>query len=147
MAKIYKICITEKFGGEMIDVNSVEVIAKKGIVNDRYFKNNNKEDIQITLIESENIDNCNKDLGIEIPYINFRRNIITKGISLNELIGKEILLGKVRIKGIRLCDPCKYLQNQLNQEKLIKNLFNRGGLRCNILTNGKIFVNDKIVVN
>lgn len=147
MAKIYKICITEKFGGEMIDVNSVEVIAKKGIVNDRYFKNNNKEDIQITLIESENIDYFNEKSQTNFPYLDFRRNIVTKGIKLNQLIGKEILIGKVKIKGHRLCDPCKYLHNKLQQNSLLKNmvhLYQRGGLRCEILTNGKIFINDLI---
>ena len=82
-----------------------------------------------------------------IPYIDFRRNIITKGIRLNELVGKEILIGEVRIKGHRLCDPCKYLQEKLQQKNLFKNLsyfYKRGGLRCEILSNGKISINDKI---
>ena len=60
MSKVTKICFTEKSGKEIQDVSSVEVIANKGIVNDRYFKDNNDKDIQITLIESENIDNFKK---------------------------------------------------------------------------------------
>ena len=149
MSIVTKICFTEKSGKEIQDVSSVEVIANKGIVNDRYFKDNNDQDIQITLIESENIDNFNEISKTNIPYIDFRRNIITKGIKLNALIGKEILIGEVRIKGHRLCDPCKYLQDKLQQKNLFKNLsylYKRGGLRCEILSSGRISVNDKIKI-
>ncbi len=150
MSLVIQICITEKSGKEIKDANSVEVIANKGIVSDRYFKDNNDKDIQITLIESENIDYFNEKSKTNIPYIDFRRNIITKGIKLNELVGKEILIENVRIKGHRLCDPCKYLQDKLKE----KNSFNtlaylqkRGGLRCEILSNGRISVNDKIKIS
>ena len=145
MPIVTKICFTEKSGREIQGVSSVEVIANKGIVNDRYFKNNNDKDIQITLIESENIDYFNEKSKTNISYIAFRRNIITKGIKLNELVGKEILIGEVRIKGHRLCNPCKYLQDKLQQKNLV-NLYKRGGLRCEILSNGKISVNDKIKI-
>ena len=149
MSIVTKICFTEKSGKEIQDVSSVEVIANKGIVNDRYFKDDNDKDIQITLIESENIDNFNEISKTNIPYIDFRRNIITKGIKLNELVGKEILIGEVRIKGHRLCDPCKYLQDKLQQKNLFKNLayfYKKAGLRCEILSNGRISVNDKIEI-
>ena len=149
MSTVTKICITEKSGKEMQDVSSIEVIANKGIVNDRYFKENNDKDIQITLIESENIDNFNEKSKTNISYIDFRRNIITTGIKLNELVGKEILIGKVKIKGHRLCDPCKYLQNKLQQQNLFKSLaylYKKGGLRCEILSNGRISINDKIKI-
>jgi len=147
MSIVTKICFTEKSGEEIQEVSSVEVIINKGIVNDRYFNDNNEQDIQITLIESENIDYFNEKSKTNIPYIDFRRNIITKGIRLNELVGKIILMGEVRIKGHRLCDPCKYLQEKLQQKNLFKNLSNlykRGGLRCEILSNGRISINDKI---
>ena len=149
MSLVVKICFTEKSGKEIQDVSSVEVISNKGIVNDRYFKNNNEKDIQITLIESENIDYFNEKSKTNIPYIDFRRNIITKGINLNELVGKEILIGKVRMKGHRLCDPCKYLQNKLKEKNSFNTLAylqNKGGLRCEILSDGRIFVNDKIKI-
>ena len=94
----------------------------------------------------ENIDYYNEISNSNIPYIDFRRNIITKGINLNELVGKEILIGQVRLKGHRLCPPCKYLQDKLKQKNLVKNLVNRGGLRCEILSYGKISVSDKIKI-
>ena len=144
MSEVSKICITSKSAEEMQDVNTVEVIASKGIVKDRYFNENNNQDIQITLIESENIDYYNQISETNIPYISFRRNIITKGIQLNDLVGKEFLIGNVKIKGHRLCAPCRYLQDKLKQKNLVKKLLNRGGLRCEILTDGIISVNDPI---
>ena len=130
----------------MVDVTDIEVIAKKGIVNDRYFTEKNDEDTQITLIERENIDYYNNISQSNIPYINFRRNIITRGINLNDLVGKEILIGDVKVKGHRLCHPCKYLQDKLVQDNFVKKLHNRGGLRCEILSNGRIFINNKIII-
>ena len=144
MSEVSKICITNKSAEEMQDVNTVEVIANKGIVNDRYFSENNDQDLQITLIESENIDYYNEISETKIPYINFRRNIITKGIQLNDLVGKEFLIGNIKFKGHRLCAPCRYLQEKLEQKNLVKKLLNRGGLRCEILTDGIISVNDPI---
>tara|TARA_Y100000780_G_scaffold214781_1_gene216712 strand:+ start:51 stop:494 length:444 start_codon:yes stop_codon:yes gene_type:complete len=144
MSEVSKICITNKSAEEMQEVNTVEVIASKGIVNDRYFNENNDQALQITLIESENIDYYNQISETNIPYISFRRNIITKGIQLNDLVGKEFLIGNVKIKGHRLCAPCRYLQEMLKQKNLVKKLLNRGGLRCEILTDGIISVNDPI---
>ena len=149
MSKVSKICITEKSGEKMRSVETIEVVAKKGIINDRYFSEDSNQDTQITLIESENIDYINEVSNSNIPYIYFRRNIITKDINLNELVGKEILIGKVRIKGHRLCNPCKYLQDKLQQKDLFNNLsyfYKRGGLRCEILSSGRISVNDKIKI-
>ena len=144
MSEVSKICITNKSAEEMQDVNTVEVIASKGIVNDRYFNENNDQALQITLIESENIDYYNQISETNIPYISFRRNVITKGIQLNDLVGKEFLIGNVKIKGHRLCAPCRYLQEMLKQKNLVKKLLNRGGLRCEILTDGIISVNNPI---
>ena len=146
MSKVLTICISKNSGEDMREVNSINVIASKGIIDDRYFKENNEKDIQITLIEKENVDFYNQISKTDIPYINFRRNIITSGIELNNLINREILIGNTKIKAHRLCDPCKYLQEKLKQKSLVKNFLNRGGLRCEILTNGKISVNDDITV-
>ena len=65
---------------------------------------------------------------------------------MNDLINKEILIGDTKIKAHRLCDPCKYLQDKLTQKSLVKNFINRGGLRCEVITSGKISVDDHIIV-
>ena len=106
----------------------------------------NDNNHQLTLIESENIDFYNKNSDQEISYIHFRRNIITKGIELNALIGKELQIGSTKIKVHKLCEPCLELQNKLQQTNFVKNLTHRGGLRCEILTSGLITVNDDIVL-
>ena len=146
MSEVLKICISKNSGEEIQDLDTIEVLANKGIINDRYFNENNDQDIQITFIESENIDYVNEISSTSVPYIDFRRNIITKGIKLNKLVDKEFLIGNVKIKGHRLCNPCKYLQDKLNIENLVKKLVNIGGLRGEILTDGRISVEDKIKI-
>ena len=144
MSKVFKICITNKSGEDLKNLDNIKVIANKGIINDRYYNEKNDKDVQLTLIEKENIDYYNNVSENNIPYINFRRNIITSGIQLNELVGEELLVGNVRIKAHRLCDPCKYLQDKLNDSNLVKKLLDRGGLRCEILSDGTIAVDDEI---
>ena len=98
MPKVFKICISPKSDQDMLDIYTVTTIAGKGIEGDRYFSEHNDKNNQITLIESENIDFYNKVSDQEISYIDFRRNIITKGIELNPLIGKELQIGSTKIK-------------------------------------------------
>ena len=146
MSIVSKICITKKSGDVMQEVETIKLVANKGIIKDRYFNDNNDKDLQVTLIESENIDYFNKILQTNFSYIDFRRNIVTSGVRLNNLIGKEIQIGDVKLKGHRLCDPCKYLQDKLKQKNLVANLINKGGLRCEILMDGTISVYNKIVI-
>ena len=114
-------------------------------LNDRKFKENNHRESQVTLIEIENINYYNNKTGTFIPPINFRRNIITEGIQLNELIGREFLVGKVKLRAHDLCRPCKYLQESLGQKNLVKLMLQKSGLRCEILSSGKISINDQII--
>ena len=144
MAKIIEIAVSANPKGQMKSVDSVEAIAGKGLVNDYHFKNDNEKRRQITLIEIENINYYNKISRTFILPKEFRRNIITQDIRLNELVGREFLIGEVKVKAHDLCRPCKYLQESLKQKNLIKELLKKAGLRCEILTNGKIFVGDVI---
>ena len=146
MSIVSNICITNSSGSKMQEINNIKVIASKGIINDRYFKDDNDKDTQITLIESENIDHFNEISGTNFVASDFRRNIITKGIRLNDLINKRIKVGEVNMLVHRLCDPCKYLQDLLSQKNLVKNLLNKGGLRCEVLTSGEISIEDKIII-
>ena len=144
MSKVIEIAISESSGRVMKNVYSVESIVGKGLLNDRHFKEDNEKKSQITLIEIENINHYNQISRASILPKDFRRNIITKGIKLNELVGSEFFIGEVKVRAHDLCRPCKYLQESLNQKNLVKELLRKGGLRCEILTNGKIFVGDKI---
>ena len=144
MPKVIEIAISESSGKVMKNVDSVESIAGKGLVNDRHFKEKNEKKSQITLIEIENINQYNQISGTSILPKDFRRNIITEGIRLNELVGSEFFIGNVKVKAHDLCRPCKYLQESLKQKNLVKELLHKAGLRCEILTSGKIFVGNKI---
>ena len=146
MPEVIKIGITEKNNQKIQEVKTVKVIANQGIVGDRHFKEFNDPFNQLSLIESENIDYYNIKYGLNIPYIDFRRNIITKEIKLNDLIGKKIQIGDVKVEGIDLCRPCKHLTQMLNQENILKEFLRRGGIRCRILTSSKISVGDKIEI-
>ena len=144
MSKVLEIGIAKNSGDKMFNVNNIEAFAGKGLLNDRKFKDNNNIKSQLTFIEMENIKYVNKILKSEIPAINFRRNIITQGVNLNKLNGKEFFVGPVKVKGHDLCRPCKYLQGLLNQDNLLKELLLKEGLRCEILSNGKISIGDII---
>ena len=146
MSKVFKLGITTYNNKEINEVDSIEVETNKGVVGDRHYKNFNDPYCQLTLIESENIDYYNTKYGLNISYVDFRRNIITKGVKLNNLVGKKLLIGNVIVEGIDLCRPCKHLSEILNQNNVIKEFLRRGGLRCQILSSSKININDEIKI-
>ena len=146
MSVVYEIGITEKNNQEIEKKESIEVVASKGILGDRYFHDFNGDREQITLIESENIDYYNNTFNTKFTYVEFRRNIITRNIKLNDLVGKTILVGNIKLKVNDLCRPCKDLQQRLGKSNIIKEFLRRGGLRCEILSSGTINVGDKITI-
>ena len=144
MSEVYKIGISNKNNQKIKEVNSIDVLANKGVLGDRHFKEFNDPYNQLSLIESENIDYYNNKYGLNISYIDFRRNIITKGTKLNDLVGKKFKVGTVELEGIDLCRPCRHLSENLNQNNIIKEFLRKGGLRCQILSSSNINVGDKI---
>ena len=95
-------------------------------------------------IESENIDEYNKKYNLDIPYLDFRRNIVTRGIKLNDLIEKKLIIGNVNLEVIDLCRPCRHLSEKLEKDNIIKEFLRKGGIRCEILNDGKISTADQI---
>ena len=146
MSEVLKLGIASKNNQSIFEVNAIDVLAKKGIVGDRHFKEFNDPYNQLSLIESENIDYYNIKYELNIPYIDFRRNIITKGIKLNDLVGKKLVIGDVELEGIDLCRPCRHLTEVLNQDNILKEFLRRGGLRCKVLSSSSIKVGDKIKI-
>ena len=144
MGKVVEIGIGDTKGNKIQNVDKVDALKGHGLLNDRKFSENNQKECQITLIEIENINYFNNISRTSIPPIDFRRNIITENIKLNDLVGKEFFVGNVKLKGHDLCRPCKYLQDKLKQNNFIKEFLRKGGLRCEILTSGKINVGDII---
>tara|TARA_B100001093_G_scaffold33389_1_gene28924 strand:- start:281 stop:724 length:444 start_codon:yes stop_codon:yes gene_type:complete len=146
MSGILKIGLTKDHNKEIIEVNEINLIAGKGIVGDRHFRDFNDPFNQLSIIESENIDEYNLKNKLSIPYLNFRRNIVTKGIKLNELLNKNIKIGSVKLDVIDLCRPCRHLSEKLGRNDIIKEFLKKGGIRCQIINDGKISVTDKIKI-
>ena len=146
MSIVLKLGLTNNNNQKIKEVSSFDVIANKGVIGDRHFKDYNDPYCQLSLIESENIDFYNTKYGLNISYVNFRSNIVTKGVELNNLVGKKFLIGNVEVEGIDLCRPCRHLNERLNQENIIKEFLRKGGLRCRILSSASIYINDLIKI-
>jgi MOSC domain-containing protein YiiM len=146
MPKIKAINITNLSGESTIYVNQAILKRNKGIINDRYYENFKKKYEQVTLIESEKISNFNNNIKRKFNYKDFRRNIITTGIDLNKMINKKIQINNVVLKIHQLCQPCRYLQNKLSVDNLVKLLTNKGGVRAEIVQSGIISTFDEIKV-
>ena len=146
MSTILKIGLTKDHNKEIIETNEINLIAGKGVIGDRHFKDYNDPLNQLSIIESENIDEYNLKYKLNIPYLNFRRNIVTKGIKLNDLVEKEILIGSVKLEVIDLCRPCRHLSEKLGRYDIIKEFLRKGGIRCQILNDGKISLSDQIKI-
>mgnify|MGYP001028934736 FL=1 len=130
---------------------AVQLRAGCGIVGDRHYRRNAKPAEQITLIESEAIADFNRDHQQRVEPHTLRRNVLTEGVDLNALEGREFLLGNIRLRGIELCEPCsvvgKLLAGDLTPPQVVKALLGRGGLRCEILSSGVVRVGDQIVTS
>lgn len=128
-----------------VSLNEVQAVAGKGLQGDRYFKevgtysNKPGPDREITLIEIEAIEALSRDQGIMLNPGDSRRNIVTRGVPLNHLVGKEFIIGSVPLCGIRLCEPCSHLEG-LTEKGVLTGLIHRGGLRAQILKDGMIRV-------
>ena len=147
MSSVIEIGISEEKGGKIINLNDVEVFKGEGIINDRKCKKNNNKEKQITLIEIENIEYYNSISSTNFPASYFRRNLVTKNVKLNELLNKEFFIGNIKVFAHDLCRPCNYLQKLLKKDNIIKELLDKGGLRCEVLSSGKIYVGDLIKFN
>ena len=146
MSRVLKLGLTNNNNQKIKEVSSFDVIANKGVIGDRHFKDYNDPYCQLSLIESENIDFYNIKYGLNISYVDFRRNIVTKGVDLNNLVGKKFFIGNVEVEGIDLCRPCRHLNESLNQENIIKEFLRKGGLRCQILSSASIYIDDLIKI-
>lgn len=151
--KIFAIYIAEKGGGVTLEIDSANLVAGRGIEGDRYYnetgtfseKLKGKPHVELTLIQKEAIDAFNEEFDLSLTYSDFRRNIVTTGVSLNDLVGEEFKIGDVSLKGIKLCEPCNYLAERLNP-LILPHMLGRSGLRAQILTGGTIHKGDSITV-
>ncbi len=152
--KIAKLLISKDTQSDMLNVNQIVLEVGKGIFGDRYYNQegtfSNKGEIEpdrdVTLIEIEKIDALNKEHDLNITAEDFRRNIVVSNCDLNSLVGKEFQIGEVVLKGLRLCEPCKYLSNKLDNEKVLSQMVHKAGLRAQIIKGGSIDLNSQVEV-
>jgi MOSC domain-containing protein YiiM len=127
----------------------VEAISGRGLEGDRYFhgtgywSGNNEVSREVTLIEIEAIEALEHEKKIEIAPGAARRNLVTRGVPLNHLVGREFQVGGVRLRGTKLCEPCQYLEG-LTMKGVLTGLLHRGGLRADIVSGGTIRVGDVV---
>jgi MOSC domain-containing protein YiiM len=118
-------------------VDAVEVTAE-GVVGDRYSQSRD-----LTLIEAEALDGLREDTGIELSAADSRRQVLTRGIRLNDLVGERFTVGQVECVGQEWCEPCSHLQG-LTHPGVLRGLVHRGGLRADIVSGGRIAVGDAV---
>ena len=128
----------------------VRVVPGLGIEGDRYFSGKGtfsphpqKPDYEITFIEQEKIDGFVRESGLPFTSLDARRNVVTQGVDLNALVSKEFMVGAVRMRGVRLCEPCNYLAKKTSPLTL-SGLVHKGGLRVQILSAGVVRTGDPI---
>jgi MOSC domain-containing protein YiiM len=151
MATVEYIHIAPEASKPMIMLPEAEVIAGRGIKDDRYanevgyYSAGPKAGRQVTLIEAEVIEAVARECRVPFTPHDSRRNVTTRGSRLNPLVGYKLRIGTVILEVIRLCDPCKYLEGLVGQP-VLQALVDRGGIRCDVLTGGVIRVGETINV-
>jgi MOSC domain-containing protein YiiM len=131
----------------------VRAVPGRGLEGDRYFAENGRfsnhstpgrEITELTLIESEVIQHLRLEWGIDIDDADSRRNLVTRGVALNELVGYEFDVGEVRLRGASLCEPCISLVKSPERKHLLRALAHRGGLRAQVVSEGTIALGDPV---
>ena len=125
-------------------VSRVRVVAEHGVEGDRHFgphEPGNGDDL--TLIEAEALEGLREDTGIDLGDGRHLRNVVTRGIRLNDLVGKPFRVGEVRCVGVERCDPCRHLE-RMTENGVLRGLVNRGGLRADVVQGGRIVVGDVV---
>ena len=139
---------SENLGGQR-QVPAIDLVAGKGIKGDRNFDRSQWPGQNITFIELEEINAFNQRFSQQISLSDTRRNVITEGVRLNDLVGQIFRIGDVSFKGVELCEPCNTLGSLLANESLskkaiVKAFTHKAGLRADILSDGQISVGMQI---
>ena len=138
--------------GRLESVLEVRAVPGKGLEGDRYFRGegsfskNPGGGREVTLVASEVLSLLEREHGIRLDPAETRRNLLTSGVTLNDLVGKVFQVGGIRMRGVRLAEPCSHLE-RLTQPGVLKGLAHRAGLRAELLDEGVIRVGDAIVPN
>jgi MOSC domain-containing protein YiiM len=151
MSQVVEILIATDSDQPTRSLDCARAIPGVGLEGDRYANGKGafsrqpqRPDGELTLIQKEHIDDFVVATGVTFSAQDARRNIVTNGVDLNALVGRDFRIGDVLIRGLRLCEPCNYLAKQTSPE-ILRGLVHKGGLRAQILTEGEIRVGDRLV--
>ena len=149
---VLAIYIAAQADDAVLEKTAVTALPNQGVVGDRYYQPQRtlmtdeatprKEDL--TLISAEELKAFSEQFDLEIPYGDFRRNIITSGIDLNTLVGKKFRVGSAHCLGMELCEPCSKLARTVNR-LVLPHLVGKAGIRAAILEPGEISGDDRII--
>ncbi len=149
--KVVAIYIAPAPGEPTVYIEQAHVVPGMGIEGDRYYNLAGKSEKdhnpgrELTLVEMEAIEAICQQEGIPLTSDQTRRNIITHGIPLNDLVGRVFTIGAIQLRGIRLCEPCSYLAGRTDP-RILTSMAHRGGLRAEIISEGFIHLDDIITV-
>ena len=136
--------------GSLESRTEVQAVPGLGLEGDRYYnrcgtfsEDASGHDRELTLIQIEHIEGLKDSLGIELAPSEARRNIVTRGQNLNDLVGSEFVVGEVKLRGIRLCEPCAHME-ELAGKQVLNGLVHKGGLRAQVIEGGLIKVGDPV---
>ena len=150
MGRVESIHIATTAEATMRGVAEIRAIAGVGLEGDRYatrtgsFSAKPKPGRQVTLVEAEAIEALERELGLKLAPGETRRNLVTRGVALNHLVGREFQVGAVRLRGHELCEPCGDLARMTGKPQILPGLVHRGGLRAEIIEGDMIRVGDLI---
>ena len=148
---VMSIYLVPEASASMRSHDSVRAVAGRGLLGDRYFNNIGFYSgtpgplRQISLIEEETLDALVRDHGMVVEPGETRRNIVTRGVPLNHLVGREFRVGSATIRGVKLCEPCAHLVALTGKHGYLPNLIHRGGLHAEIIGDGEIRSGDEVV--
>lgn len=145
------IFVAPQSSAAMVAVSKVRAFADRGLEGDRFFHASwsavGRSDKAVSLIEEEVLDLAAAELGVESIAQLTRRNIVTRGVPLVELLHKEFTVGGVRLRGIRLFEPCGHLVKISKLPGIFKALHHRSGLKAAILSDGVIALGDRLALS
>jgi MOSC domain-containing protein YiiM len=140
---VEQIAISPERGALPAPVERVAAHAGRGLEGEYHLSDAPDAGQAITLIAAEALEGLRDDTGIELSHEATRRNVLTRGVDLNALVGRRFTVGAVECEGVELCEPCNRLA-KLTERGVLRGLVHRGGLRADIVASGEIGVGDAV---
>lgn len=150
MSGVEQIFLASEATGPVRAVDVARAEPGRGLEGDRYFDRRGTFSTwpgtgrDVTLVAAEAIEAVEAHLGLRLSPGATRRNVVTRGVDLDALVGHDFSIGEVRLRGMRPCEPCDHLTNLLGDERLLRAFAHRGGLRCDVLVGGALRVGDEV---